>query len=108
MVNDLSDRIMGQVAVTRIHEPVKVKAVIGKPGWILIASGLLLTLCLFTIFSANSSQGPLVLGTILQQLPRVERDLHLPTGDQAIWPACVAALLLIITLMDRVVQRAVR
>jgi hypothetical protein len=105
---DLTDRIMARVAVTPIHEPLEVKPLIGRTGWILIAFIVIaiVSLLINTYFTGTAVNEPSVLDPLWRSLPDLR--IRIPFGQWTIWTAAAGALILLCTLMDKVLEKAVK
>lgn len=101
---DLTDRIMAQVAVTPIARPVVVKPVIGKWGWVGIAAsaGVLIVLTV----SSNDATGTSA-SWLTSAIDRLSQ-LRLPEGSWPVWAAIASAGALAITALDLLLRKRVR
>ena len=106
---DLTDRIMARVAVTPIHRPLEVKPLIGRWGWVGIGVVFIGMLVVLLSAAGTGSAGPSILDPLWQQLPRYEGfRLAIPMGQWTVWAAAAAGCMLLFTLVDRALEKAVK
>ena len=91
---DLTDRIMARVAVTRFANPVKVLPVIGGKGWLLI----MVVALLIAVAGALSPMEPLPAWT--GTIANGSHWLSSRAGEWSIWLALFACTLLVCKWFD--------
>jgi hypothetical protein len=106
--SDLTGRIMARVAVTRMHAPLVVKPLISRTGWVVITCVVLVLVGLVASVPAGAgTASSSLLGPVLEWLPRIGgTPIQWPTGPWVYWAAAVAGCLLLLSLMDRALERA--
>lgn len=100
--HDLSDRIMAQVAVTRILRPTPVQPLIGTRGCLLIAAGL--AGVIGYSLTGSSQSAPDWSGWITERLAHI----RLPKGEWTMWLAAGAGLALLFTVLDTTLRSRLR
>lgn len=100
---DLTDRIMAQVAVTRIAQPTVVKPLISKWGWAGIAAGAALLLLAALLASGPATAEPALpyVGAIADWFSR----MRLPAGQWPQWVIGSSLLALFFAVLTRRAER---
>ncbi len=99
---DLTDRIMAQVAVTRIVRPEPVAPLIGLRGWVLITIGLVAVITYGLSIDTGSPAG------WSRVLAERFGHLRLPQSEWGTWMTTGSGLALLFTAFDVALRRRQR